>query len=194
MHDASDHNKQQVCSLISKPNTGGKKMAKQEKPKIELYLYSMNQEFPVGKGHITFLERHSEVRKDVTGSLISREAVASNTFKEKIKGMANDWSAQWIHNQWVQDYTKSPSYSSRMNPGEDVMAKLIMRKEEFGGLVLDPVNDRVYKVNKAGYKLLEEMKKIPTAKMEAFKSKTFVADEMDSFVSFLKGAGLWASI
>lgn len=169
-------------------------MAKQEKPTIELYLYSMNQEFPVGKGHVTFLERHSEVRKDVTGGLISREAVASNTFKEKIKGMANDWSAQWIHNQWIQDYTKSPSYSSRTRPGEDVMAKLIMRKEEFGGLVLDPVNDRVYKVNTAGYRLLEEMMKTPETKRTAFRSKAFGEDEMESFVSFLKGAGLWTTL
>jgi len=169
-------------------------MAKQQKPTIELYLYSMNQEFPVGKGHVTFLERHSEVRKDIAGKLISREAVASNTFKEKVSGMANDWSAQWIHNQWVQDYTKAPSFSSRVKPGEDVMAKLIMRKEEFGGLVLDPVNDRVYKVNAPGYKLLEEMKKTPAAKLKTFKSAEFAAGEMESFVSFLKGAGLWTTI
>ena len=169
-------------------------MVKQQKPTIELYLYSMNQEFPVGKGHVTFLERHSEVRKDIAGKLISKEAVASNTFKEKVAGMANDWSAQWIHNQWVQDYTKAPSFSSRVKPGEDVMAKLIMRKEEFGGLVLDPVNDRVYKVNAPGYKLLEEMKKTPAAKLKTFKSAQFAADDMESFVSFLKGAGLWTTI
>jgi len=191
----NDTSKIKVHSLNSTPNTEeGGKMAKQQKPTIELYLYSMNQEFPVGKGHVTFLERHSEVRKDIAGKLISREAVASNTFKEKVSGMANDWSAQWIHNQWVQDYTKAPSFSSRVKPGEDVMAKLIMRKEEFGGLVLDPVNDRVYKVNAPGYKLLEEMKKTPAAQLKTFKSAQFAEGEMESFVSFLKGAGLWTTI
>jgi hypothetical protein len=169
-------------------------MEKKEKPTIELYLYSMNQEFPVGKGHVTFLERHSEMRKDITGKLISREAVATNTFREKVRGMANDWSVQWIHNQWIQDYTKAPSYSSRSRPGEEVMSRLIMRKEEFGGLVLDPVNDRVYKVNKSGYKLLQEMKKTPSTEMATFKSKDISKDEMESFISFLKGAGLWMTM
>ncbi|RQV96846.1 hypothetical protein EH221_04500 [bacterium] len=166
-------------------------MEKREKPTIELYMYSMNQEFPVGKGHVTFLERHSEVRKDISKGLICREAVATNTFKHKLDEIAGDWSAQWIHNQWVQDYTKSPSYSSHMRPGEEMMSKLILREEEFGGLVLDPVNDRVYKVNKAGYRLLEEMQKVPSAKMATFKSKTYSEGDIEAFVSFLKGAGLW---
>lgn len=44
-----------------------------KRPEIELYLYSMNQEFPVGKGHNTFLKRHSEVMEDVNGKLIRKE-------------------------------------------------------------------------------------------------------------------------
>ena len=38
-------------------------------------MYSMNQEFPVEKGHATFLKRRSEVMQDLTGNLICKEEV-----------------------------------------------------------------------------------------------------------------------
>jgi hypothetical protein len=40
-------------------------MKEKEPPHIELFMYSLNQEFPVDKGHSTFLKTRSEVRMDV---------------------------------------------------------------------------------------------------------------------------------
>ena len=79
-------------------------MARKEKPSIELYMYSMNQEFPVGVDHTTFLERHSEIRQDIDDKLICREAVASHSFKEKVKGKKDKKGEGflWLHNQWIQ--------------------------------------------------------------------------------------------
>lgn len=164
-------------------------MKETTKPEIELYMYSINQEFPVGKGHKTFLERHSEVRSDVTGKLISKESVAVNVFNEKTEGMNRDWLAQWGHNQWVQDYTKAAG--AGIPSIVNALSSLIMRKEEFGGLVLDAVNDRVYKVNKSGYKLLEEMRNMEIKSFDSFRSVEFSENEIESFISFLKGAGIW---
>lgn len=163
---------------------------KKERPEIELYMYSMNQEFPVEKGHATFLKRHAEVMQDVTGKLISKQEVGSHTYK--IKTAANDWSVQWIHNKWIQDYTKSPSWSSGIRFGEDVLKHLVMRKEDFGGIVLDPSNDRVYKVNTPGYELLEEIIEASSKKgLKKFSSRKFRDEEIEPFIYFLKGGGLW---
>lgn len=171
--------------------------SKKEIPHIELYLYSMNQEFPVGKGHASFLQRNSEVMQDISGKLISKETVAEHIYTENFEdianSIANDWSAQWIHNKWIQDYTKSPSWSNGMRFGYDRIRDLVMREEDFGGIVLDPHTDRVFKVNQAGYRVLTEMqqasKKGTAAKM---KFTDHSSKETESFVAFLRGAGLWA--
>jgi len=167
-------------------------MKKKERPEIELYMYSMNQEFPVEKGHSTFLKRHSEVMQDVTGKLMCKEEVAGHTYKEKLRETVSDWLAQWIHNKWIQDYTKSPSWSSGVKFGPDRLKHLVMRKEDFGGIVLDPTYDRVYKVNTAGYVLLEEIiEAFSRGRLKKFSSKKFKNEDIEHFIYFVKGAGLW---
>ncbi len=168
-------------------------MAKNERPSIELYLYSMNQEFPVEKGHATFLKRNAEVLQGPDGRLQSKLQSIEQVFKEQIEGIANDWSAQWISNKWIQDYTKSPSWSNGINFHEDVMRHLLMRREDFGGIVLDPTHDRVYKVNNRAYDILEEM--VGVVRSKGLKGlvgyKKFQEAELEPFIAFLKGAGLW---
>lgn len=166
----------------------GERKAAKERPEIELYLYSMNQEFPVEKGHQTFLERHSKVLPDVNGQLRHRLEVASHTYKTGF----DDWSAEWMGNKWVQDYAKVPS-SPDIPFGDDVFKSLIVRGEDFGGLVLDPVHDRVYKVNRAGYDLLNEIVEAAGKKkgLAKFRSKKYTATQCRPFIYFLKGAGLW---
>lgn len=161
-------------------------MKTNEKPAIELYLYSLNQEFPVQKGHRTFLKRRSEPVVDMKGQLSVIEEVSANTFKVK----TNDWSVQWLHNQWIENYTKIAGLEypeKAVNP----LTRLLIRQEDFGGIVFDPVNDRVYKVNGAGYKLLKEIMAFSEkGKIEDFKSKMFASDDVKDFIAFLKGAGL----
>jgi hypothetical protein len=161
-------------------------MAKKERPEIELYLYSINQEFPVEKGHATFLKRHSETSPDINGKLVGIEEVARHTYKTKV----TDWPAQWIHNQWVENWTKTGG--AEFGTPIDRLGNLILRKEDFGGIVLDPVADEVYRVNKPGLILLEEiLSSHKRGKLKDFKSKKYKAGEIEHFIYFLKGAGLW---
>ena len=66
---------------------------KQDEPTIELYMYSLNQEFPRKKGHTTFLKRMNEVKQDLRGKLTEIATVESQVFKVNLPA---DWSVQWI--------------------------------------------------------------------------------------------------
>ena len=164
---------------------------KTEKPSIELYMYSLNQEFPVGKGHTSFIKRISEVKKDVSGKLVKIENVESQVFNENLPKV-NDWSVQWISNEWVTNYTKAAGIGMPIDV--DPLLKVIIRKEDFGGIIFDPLSDRVFKVNKSGLKLFKEIQKYYANNnrvLKKFESKRFKSNECSSFVSFLEGANLW---
>jgi hypothetical protein len=47
-------------------------MRYEESPHIELFMYSLNQEFPADKGHTTFLKRRSEVHVDAQNGRMCR--------------------------------------------------------------------------------------------------------------------------
>jgi hypothetical protein len=164
---------------------------KEERPEIELYMYSLNQEFAVGKGHRTFLKRHSDVYQDASGKLVGVEQVAAQVYL--MKEAVADWIAQWVHNQWVQNYVFYPGGAGFGRP-ELPMSSLIVRSESFGGIAFDPKSDRVYKVNVPGYRLLQEILQAHReGKLAEFRSKEFESQDVERFVSFLKGAGLWPS-
>lgn len=56
-------------------------MKGQESPHIELFMYSLNQEFPVDKGHTTFLKQRSEARVDSkNGRVCAFREVESQVF------------------------------------------------------------------------------------------------------------------
>jgi hypothetical protein len=56
-------------------------MKHEESPHIELFMYSLNQEFPADKGHTTFLKRRSEVHVDVQNNrLCTLREVESQVF------------------------------------------------------------------------------------------------------------------
>lgn len=153
-----------------------------EKPEIELYMYSLNQEFPVGVGRSTFMQYDSEVFYDVTGKLIGVERVASRNYKSM--GF-EDWG------QWNRNYTYYPATGLQKdgNPLENI----IMRQEDFGGILFDRINDRIYKVNVAGYKLFKEiLEASKKKKLAEFRSKEFEPEDIEHFITFLKEAGLWS--
>jgi hypothetical protein len=160
-----------------------------EKPEIELYMYSLNQEFPVDKGHSTFLKRNTETYKDVTGKLVGVEHVASQTYN--LKGDSN-WSAQWISNEWIENHTKLAGEGLQYQG--DPLDNITMRQEDFGGILFDRINDRVYKVNVPGYKLFQKILEThKKRKLGEFRSKDFEPKDIEYFVGFLKGAGLWST-
>lgn len=156
------------------------------RPEIELYMYSLNQEFPASRGHESFLKRRSETYAERSGKLLAIEQIAAEVYRPA----ADDWGAEWVHNQWMENYTKTAGRS--LARAADPMASLIMRREDFGGIAFDPISDRVYKVNEAGYALLEEIQTSHREKaLHAFRSKQFKSEEIEHFIHFLKGAGLW---
>lgn len=160
--------------------------AKKERPEIELYMYSLNQEFPVSKGHATFLKRCSDTYQDVTGKLVGVEQVAAHIYRMKV----NDWSAQWVHNQWIENHYKYPG--AGLIRDADPLSRVVVRSEDFGGIVFDPVSDRIYKLNLPGYKLFQEILQAHREKKLAeFRSKEFEQEDIEHFIYFLKGAGLW---
>lgn len=58
-------------------------MAEQEAPYIELFMYSLNQEFPVAKGHATFLKKRTELRVDEkTGELYTLQEIESQVYSK----------------------------------------------------------------------------------------------------------------
>jgi len=162
-------------------------MAEKERPEIELYMYSMNQEFPVSRGHGTFLKRHEETFMERETSRISG---IRQLALQQYRLQADDWSVQWLSNEWIQNYTYYPGAGlvERGDPVQTIMA----RQEDFGGILFDRLNDRVYRVNPAGYRLFQEIvewsKENP---LGGFRSSQFDEQDVARFVAFLKGAGVW---
>jgi len=162
-------------------------MNKTEKPTIELYMYSLNQEFPVGKGHINFLKNNTDRYVDANGKITDVKQTAHQILN---KMRANDWSVQWISNQWVQNYTYYPG-GALVEEG-DPLLQIVVREEDFGAILFDRVNDRIYKVNKAGLKLFKEIVVAHKAnQLKEFKASEFEQGDFENFTSFLKGAAIW---
>lgn len=160
-----------------------------EKPEIELYMYSLNQEFPVGKGHATFLKRHSETLPDAANRLVRIEQVAGHTYGFD-RFEPGDWAAEWVHNQWVENWTQTGGGERVEDP--DPLARLILREEAFGGLAFDPRSDRVYRLNRSGFAVLREIigsEKGP--RRATIMSELAESPDTRPFLEFLRGAGLW---
>lgn len=112
-------------------------------PHIELYMYSLNQEFPAGKGHATFLKRRSELKVDEkSGALYSMHEVEQQVYytgerrdghiasrevpidplidnsATEISGasIAVPWTAQWAQNGWVAQWLQNADYTNTCEP------------------------------------------------------------------------------
>jgi len=92
-----------------------RKMKEQEPPHIELFMYSLNQEFPVGKGHATFLKKRSELRVDEkTGELFTLQEVESQVYS-RYRIEDKDLASK---------VPKQESVSGGGSPPEEIAAKL----------------------------------------------------------------------
>jgi hypothetical protein len=162
-------------------------MKNSDDPAIELYMYSLNQEFPVEKGHSVFLKNNTDRYVDTQGKIVDVKQIANQILK---RIGASDWSVQWISNEWIQNYTYYPG-GSLVEKG-DPLIQIVEREEEFGAILFDRVNDRIYKVNKPGLMLF---KKIVAAhkngRINEFKTAEFKPEAVKTFISFLKGAAIW---
>jgi hypothetical protein len=160
-----------------------------ERPTIELYMYSLNQEFPVASGHQAFLQRRSEVKPSAS-QLQSIESVDSAVFR--LEGV-QDWSVQWISNEWIENHTKAVGLGQVER--EDPMNRVILREEDFGGIVFDPLSDRVFRLNRSGFELFNRMREVYLAGERDPGSVQappgFADTDVREFAAYLEGAGLW---
>jgi hypothetical protein len=169
-------------------------MKESEHPSIELYMYSLNQEFPVKKGHATYLKRYSELKPSLRGELALHSSVESQIFQTGIGdvdvALPSDWSVQWLENQWIENHTKAAGMGVRED--FDPLRNVIIREEDFGGIVFEPNSDRVYKVNRAGLELLRQVQEQAKSghRFGDMRFDGFGEDQIAAFGSAMKAAGL----
>ena len=175
------------------------KKTEREAPHIELYMYWLNQEFPVGKGHETYLKRFSELQEDLSGSLVEKNQLEEQVFQtnagEEAVAVPADWSVKWLSNRWIRNHTKAAGVGRR--PELDPLRTAILRREDFGAIVFEPRSDRVYKLNKPGADMFERLQSMHregdgTIKITEKSLGDFTPEEFDDFVEQLKAAGIWS--
>ena len=164
-------------------------MEDQERPSIELFMHSLNQEFPAEKGHEFFLRRRGSTVEALGRKELERvEQVETEVFRKR----AGDWSVQWISNEWIENHTKAAGMGIRevINP----MDRVIVREEDFGGIVFEPTSDQVFRVNQPGLKLfnaLREQHQEGRTDFADVEIEGFDPGDVRDFVGYLEGAGLW---
>lgn len=204
-------------------------MERDAAPHIELYMYSLNQEFPVGKGHVTFLKKSSELKIDSkTGEIYTQQNVESQVFYtgdpdgrrlsstkmrlpeakpdadasvDEISAAAGrpTWTAQWIQNGWVAQWLQNSSYTNSCEPifaaaFSDPLENIKVREEDFGGILYNPISDRVYKVNHAGLELFNEFylaHRTCSQDLRYFRSSKFAAEDVSRFIEYLRAESIW---
>lgn len=165
-------------------------MSERAAPTIELYMHSLNQEFPKEKGHQHFLRRNSATREAVRGNDLERiEQVESEVFQMENGG---DWSVQWISNEWIENHTKAAGVG--LIEEADPMERAILREEDFGGILFEPTSDRVFRLNREGFELfssLRERYRRGERDLEKLEIAGFASEDVRAFVAYLEGASLW---
>jgi hypothetical protein len=161
-----------------------------ELPQIELYMYSLNQEFPGDRGHHSFLKRFTETKPGISEDLREITQIESQVFNLDAP-QVTDWSVQWLSNQWIENHTKAAGVGIREE--FDPLARSLLREEEFGGILFDPISDRVFKLNRSGYKLFSEIREFYSENrdLSEFRSRDVSVEDAKPFIAFLEGAGIW---
>lgn len=166
-------------------------MAKQVKPTIELYMFSLHQEFPEGVSHASFVDRKQERISSPEGVEYARDKLSDRLVGPQV-GRGDDWPAAWLHAKWLTDHTKA--ITARFErPDVSPISLAMTREEDFGGIIYDPFSDRVYKANPSGLALFRSLQKTAKAgkSLGEFLDNRFKQSDLAEFAAFLKGAGLW---
>ena len=166
-----------------------------KKPEIELYLYSLTQEFPVGKDHEMLAKRNYNRFIDDAGTEVETERISTSEYVGPALNADTQpkWDVQWKKN-WSKTtpWDKKTKVRGLATGDKHPLTHLKIREEEFGGIAFDPIYDRVYKVNKDGYYLLDKL--ISDVDTHEYDSKNY--NEVDplylrKFISFLDEHKLW---
>lgn len=181
-----------------------KKMTQLEDPQIELYMTSLQQEFPANAEVVSYQnwsQSHENEKREVRLPKDS-DTWEDNWFENWQSNWRRQWDAQWIHN-WEKIIPPGGGDNTFSGPPlslgqeENVirgqsLAQIRMRKESFGGIAFDPSMNRVYKVNSSGLKLLNEMIEFSKSEYSStteFHSRSFPDGKIKNFLEFLREAG-----
>lgn len=170
----------------------------EKKPEIELYLYSLNQEFPVNADSSSSTNRKYHRFFDDAGVEVETEQLSTslqtdpNEVSDKPPKPPR-WSIKWIKN-WSKTtpYKNKTKSASSLKTKRHPLTTLKIRDEEFGGIAFDPIYDRVYKVNRDGYYLLEKL--IADVEVNEFDQNNYSEIDLvylNKFISFLDEHKLW---
>jgi len=157
-------------------------------PEIELYMWSLNQEYPDGLGMKKPLKLKVEAFTNDQGQITEYRKILTAE-----DGGTPDGGTPWSGKvSWAIKFDDSPK--NRADPVESFpLLEVLIREEDFGALIFDPRRDRVFRTNRAGLEFLNsvisEYKK--SKSLSRFEFSIGTDDKSHSFLSFLKGAGLW---
>jgi len=173
----------------------------QDKPTIELYMFSLHQEFPEEVSHDTFLTRKRTKREDVDDSGERRLIHRARDELRRVRPLSDDeeeepeppWPAKWLHAKWITDHVKAIKGRTG-DPVDRPICMALTREEEFGGVVYDPYSDQVYKVNESGLALFRRLQAAAKRDqpLSEIKDDEISDQDLAEFTAFLRGAGLWS--
>jgi hypothetical protein len=134
--------------------------------RIELYLRDVMQDFPDDK---YCLSKYSE---------------KSNNWND-----SPPWYNPWTNNPWYQTMDSRMLFDSQ-KASHEVTERLKIRREEFGGLLFDPLTAAVYKADAEACNFIELVKAgdIPD---EAGRKMKLQQDQLMDFMKQLEKLGLW---
>lgn len=110
---------------------------------------------------------------------------AERTIRQERTSSIRPWSFQWTFpwhldwpSHWPSDYDFIPTHT------ETSINDLLSRKEAFGGIIYNPVNRAVYKVNDSGYKLLLYLQEGKSPK-DIMQELSITEEEINCFIRYL---------
>jgi hypothetical protein len=149
-------------------------------------MWSFYQEFPESPNESPSSSSYQiEAFSNDAGEITEYRKV----FKKNIDrpSAAGDWDGK-VH--WAIDF------GDQLKPGKDTertFARLVVRKEDFGAIILDPETDRVFKVNKPGLELINQLQdaiKTTGSHANLMAHGKFNQEAVSHFLELLKVSGL----
>jgi len=75
----------------------------------------------------------------------------------------------------------------------DPMLRARLREEDFGAILFEPTSDRVFRLNRTGYRLYQQLREFYSKGNRdlAKFSGSANSEPVRRFIAYLEGAGLW---
>lgn len=156
-----------------------------EGPQIELFMFTFNQEFNSNK--IKNFNKQIETFENDHGKLVTRVIYTTEFEDPEPTPTPTPTPTPKPHVQWAIDLGNQYFFEDIPEFPLDVQ---ILRKEEFGAIMYDPLQDKLFKLNDEGFNIINEMvTKYRENKKVQFDDKSDA--KITKFISDLKHFNLW---